>query len=74
MEAYCDFSTRSGARAKGEIFIRHANWQGIMVDIRESIHKDPSLIVTGWRRKYEKTRGEIREEKERNMEETILTR
>ena len=74
MEAYCDFSIRSGARARGEIFIRHANWQGIMVDIRESIHEDPSLIVTGWRRKDEKTRGEMWEEKERNMEETILTR
>ena len=74
IEAYCDFSTRSGAKARGEIFVRHANWHGIMVDIRESIHEDPGLIVTGWRRKYEKTRGELWEEKERNMEETILTR
>ena len=31
MEAYSDFSTRSGARAKGEIFIRHVNWEGVMV-------------------------------------------
>ena len=74
MEAYCDFSTRSGARAKGEIFTRHANWQGVMIDIRESIHEDPSLVVTGWRRKHGKTRGEMWEEKERSLEETILTR
>ena len=32
MEAYVDFSTRSGARAKGEIFIRHVNCEGVMVE------------------------------------------
>ena len=75
MEAYVDFSTRSSARAKGEIFIRHVNWEGFMVDVRESIHESPSLIVTGWRKKGKnKTKGEKWEEGERDMEETILTR
>ena len=45
-----------------------------MVDVRESSHEDPSIIVTGWRNKGEKTRGEKREEETRDMEETILTR
>ena len=47
MEAYSDYSTRSGARAKGEIFIRHINWEGVMEDVWENIHESPSLIVTG---------------------------
>ena len=75
MEAYTDFSIKSGARAKGEIFIRHVEWEGVMVDIRESIHESPSLIVTGWRKRGKnKTKGERWEESERDMEETILTR
>ena len=45
-----------------------------MVDVRENSHEDPSLIVTGWRKKDEKTRGEKWEEETRDMEETILTR
>ena len=45
-----------------------------MVDVRVDIHESPSLIVTGWRKRGEKTRGEKWEESERDMEETILTR
>ena len=74
MGAYCDFSSHSGAKAKGEIFTRSTNWQGVMLDIWENIHDDPSIVVTGWRRKQGKTRGEMWEEKERSLKETILTR
>ena len=38
IEAYIDFSIKSGARTKGEIFVRHVEWEGVMVDVRESIH------------------------------------
>ena len=73
VEAYCDFSTRSGAYGIGEIFVRHENWHGVLVDTRENAHEDPNIIVMGWKRKQEKTKGELWE-KEHQYEETILTR
>ena len=73
IEAYCDFSTRSGAYARGEIFVHHENWHGVLVDTRENAHEDPNIIVMGWKRKQEKTKGELWE-KEHQHEETILTR
>ena len=73
IEAYCDFSTRSGAYARGEIFVRHENWHGVLVDTRENAHEDPNIVIMGWKRKQEKIMGELWE-KEHQYEETILTR
>ena len=73
IDAYCDFSTRSGAFGIGEIYVRHQDWQGVLVDIRENAHEDPNVVIMGWKRKQEKTKGELWEE-EHQHEETILTR
>ena len=75
METYIDFSLKTGSRAKGEIYVRHVEWEGVLVDVRESNHESPSLVVAGWRKRGKnKTRGERWEESEGDLEETILTR
>ena len=43
------------------------------MDTRENANEDPNIIVMGWQRKQEKTKGELWE-KEHQYEETILTR
>ena len=75
METYVDFSLRTGSRARGEIYVRHVEWEGVLIDVRESNHESPSLVLAGWRpRGKNKTIGERWEEGEENLEETILTR
>ena len=73
IEAYCDFSTRSGAYARGEIYVRHGDWHGALMDTRENAHEDPKVVVMGWEKKEGRVMGELWE-KEHQYEETILTR
>ena len=73
IEAYCDFSTRSGAYARGEIYVRHGDWHGALMDTRENAHEDPKIVVMGWKKKQGRVMGELWE-KEHQYEETILTR
>ena len=59
MDAYVNFSLKTGSRAKGEIFVRHTEWEGALVDVRESNHESPRLVVARWRsRGNNKTLGE----------------
>ena len=75
IDAFVKFSLKTGARAKGEIWVRHTEWEGTLIDVRDSNHESPEMIVTGWRpRGSNKTLGEVWEEGEENLEETILTR
>ena len=75
MEAHMTFSLKTGLRAKGEIWVRHTEWEGALIDLRESNHESPKLVVAGWRaRGSNKTLGERWEEEEENLEETILTK
>ena len=46
-----------------------------MIDLREHNSESPKLVVTGWRaRGSKKTLGQMWEEGERDLEESILTR
>ena len=59
MDAYVNFSLKTGSRAKGEIWVRHTEWEGTLIDLRESNHESPKLVVAGWRAKgSNKTLGE----------------
>ena len=75
MDAYVTFSLKTGSRAKGEIWVRHTEWEGALIDLRESNHETPKLVVAGLRATgSNKTLGERWEEEEENLEETILTK
>ena len=71
--AYCQFSIRTGAYARGEFYVRHGDWHGALMDIRENVHEDPKVVVMRWEKKEGKDMGELWE-KEHQYEETILIR
>ena len=51
LETYKTFSLETGSRAKGEIWVRNKGWEGSIIDLREHNSVQPTIVVTGWRRR-----------------------